>query len=743
MHDTMYVFQAFYFFYNDYFFHGEFPQWMPFGFFGMQSNSFFIGMLSPSNYLVGLIGYIFKVRNVLLLFKASLFLEQFVFLFGMYLLSKYLFKHKTTVIFVSIAAVCSQFLLWQLWFNFRMFSHMPLIIYFMVRCFSEYKPQYLIMAMCVFIVSLLGLEYQAPVLFLCVSIVFLVLLVGKSTKLFEFLHLTGRDIKLSVLYLVAFLVLSATYYFYMQNILEYQTSLATGRNPLTKQVEMESFLSYGRDIGLEKFINLLLPNKLMASDNSLFVGITTLVFAIYGIMRARKLVLTAFCLIVVVFGLLSVGDKTPVASFLYEYFPLMKYYRHIGSVTDNYKLFLPLIAGFGVDYFIDRINKSKDFAKSVTALRIIGSVVLLSAAVAAAFLVINCSESRDYLSIGEEKLFMSEGTRCDMKIYDSFAAVGGLSFLVFLSKSGRRRNKALLTFCILLEMVVYQGLIYKRFYPIAEKAKPMTDETVMVSKYGFPERRLMSSPWDRRTQETKRVVDNTEATQYSIAYDYMQWDPCGTSLKSNFIGRNIKTLMHMKNAIFSFDIGSVQWFLPYYFSSIGCESPKLRLIANAIFVNNVEEAAMAVAHTKNLDETLILNDVPRWLVYNPEPSRVEPGEAEEIRIKSYRPNELELEVNSPAGMRWLYYADSWHPSWKAYVNDVQSHVVQANVAFKAVRLNGGLSRVRFVFDDRTSWIGGGIIFICGISFMFILLTSACIRLFGLPRTVNVADSFQH
>jgi hypothetical protein len=57
----------------------------------------------------------------------------------------------------------------------------------------------------------------------------------------------------------------------------------------------------------------------------------------------------------------------------------------------------------------------------------------------------------------------------------------------------------------------------------------------------------------------------------------------------------------------------------------------------------------------------------------------------------------EVNVASPGGA-WLLYADAWHPDWRASVNGEVVPVHQANLAFKAIRVPGGASTVRFWFD---------------------------------------------
>ena len=62
-------------------------------------------------------------------------------------------------------------------------------------------------------------------------------------------------------------------------------------------------------------------------------------------------------------------------------------------------------------------------------------------------------------------------------------------------------------------------------------------------------------------------------------------------------------------------------------------------------------------------------------------------------------NRVVIEVNA-AARAWLYYADAFHPSWRATVNSHPAVVLRANVGFKAVEVDKGISEVVFEFKDE-------------------------------------------
>ena len=50
----------------------------------------------------------------------------------------------------------------------------------------------------------------------------------------------------------------------------------------------------------------------------------------------------------------------------------------------------------------------------------------------------------------------------------------------------------------------------------------------------------------------------------------------------------------------------------------------------------------------------------------------------------------------------LYYSDTWHPQWRATVNGISTPVLKANLAYKAVTLPPGESKVIFRFGNWRS-----------------------------------------
>jgi hypothetical protein len=72
------------------------------------------------------------------------------------------------------------------------------------------------------------------------------------------------------------------------------------------------------------------------------------------------------------------------------------------------------------------------------------------------------------------------------------------------------------------------------------------------------------------------------------------------------------------------------------------------------------------------------------------------GPAPEVRVTSYRPNRVELELESRAP-GFVVLADGHHPSWRARVNGREAPVLLADYALRAVGVGSGASRIVFEF----------------------------------------------
>jgi len=70
-------------------------------------------------------------------------------------------------------------------------------------------------------------------------------------------------------------------------------------------------------------------------------------------------------------------------------------------------------------------------------------------------------------------------------------------------------------------------------------------------------------------------------------------------------------------------------------------------------------------------------------------------------ITSYDSNQISMTVeNNSNGPIWLYYADVWHPNWRAFNNNKLIPISKANIAYKAIKLPQGTNHVQFAYSSK-------------------------------------------
>ena len=75
---------------------------------------------------------------------------------------------------------------------------------------------------------------------------------------------------------------------------------------------------------------------------------------------------------------------------------------------------------------------------------------------------------------------------------------------------------------------------------------------------------------------------------------------------------------------------------------------------------------------------------------------------DDFTIEGFSANHITVRVNAGSAdrPRWLYYADAWHPFWKAFVNGHEIPVLRANLGFKAIPIPAESALITFRYDSK-------------------------------------------
>jgi uncharacterized membrane protein YfhO len=96
-----------------------------------------------------------------------------------------------------------------------------------------------------------------------------------------------------------------------------------------------------------------------------------------------------------------------------------------------------------------------------------------------------------------------------------------------------------------------------------------------------------------------------------------------------------------------------------------------------------------------------------------------------VRVTGFSNNHISMQVAVDSPAAWLYYADAYHPDWRAYVDTVRVEIVEANYAFKALQLPKGDHVVELRFDGGLRFKFFCWVNIIGFFTIFVSMAAGC------------------
>jgi len=349
IHDTLEVFTFFHYFYSEWFIRGEIPQWFPHMTYGVPTNFYQFRNITPIYYVFMFLGKIFHIQDAIFLFKISVIGEQSIFLLGMYKLSNYLFKKRSTVFIVCLAAIGSVIWHSAINFNFRLYAMFPLVAYILFLFFEQGKQGYLWLAGIICLIGGMGVTIYFFGLWIFLYLLLSMMLFLKNKQALKGAFSVSRR---NVSFFIVFIVIAVSFVFYLKGSIHFLTLVSKERQTSGANT-LETFLAYGRLPEVKTLLeNLISPSADMKIgvpfDNTLYFGLISVFFLIWSFVRVRKSNFYIFLGLAVTLIWLSFGGV--FSSIVYR-FPSVAYYRHIGHVYSLVKILLIICVGFGVENF--------------------------------------------------------------------------------------------------------------------------------------------------------------------------------------------------------------------------------------------------------------------------------------------------------------------------------------------------------------------------------------------------------
>ena len=359
--DTKSLVVNFFTYYNELVQHNAVQLWDPYHLFGISTDVRVFSLMSCPLYLAAVVGKLLGVQDATVPFRVGVALEQLFFVAGVGLWARRRIGRRAGFVLLLSMALTTVWHI-QIWFNFRIYSLLPFVLFFLEDGILEARPARLWLAGSVFFLSMLGAPlYALPVL------TFLALVYGAAFALASrgALGRLGR-LRLwltpgALAALLVFVGLAWALADLSRGMLEAMSIAGSGgRDPFTGKVSLRTFLFAlaGPEKSVSSFWELVYaaPRDWITT---MYAGLFSLVFFAYALLARARIALPGLAASLA--GLtasaaVGLASLTILAPALYAVFPVMDRTRYLCSYLVLVKFFLLLVAGFGLDAFLRALD---------------------------------------------------------------------------------------------------------------------------------------------------------------------------------------------------------------------------------------------------------------------------------------------------------------------------------------------------------------------------------------------------
>jgi hypothetical protein len=696
IHDTLWKYQYFHFFYSHLVSFQEIPLWVPYGSYGIASGFSQLTLVSPSNYFFAAIGVLFGISNTLILFKFSVLLDFIIFIGGIYLFSSEFYRSKQAVIFAMIAAAGSFSWIVQSHLNFYIFYLMPLAAWAAEKFLVTGDLKFIGFLMLIEGITFVGnVPYFAPLHLLVLTILVIVSYQTKKLSgnqrenerrrlplIRDWLHrITLRSVPLT---LFAAILVGVVLCIVAYNSLQGTIVLAEGRDPSSFAVPPMTFLNYGRLNPGTSVLGMLAgvyPN----ADNTYYIGLLTPILVFWGLYKLDNPIFLSLVACAVALFWLSIGGW--FAKLIY-YFPGMMLYRHIGLTFGLSGILLILAGGF----VVDKLVTGYDTVQTNSKLKNILKIILLAIA---ADLLFNWRK---------DDILILEPIQSSLLIVFGIKIILYVAFAVFfVARFQARKNqnfpitpKLFIAFFI-ADILTFQIAVQ---YTIPQAKANYSVKAFEVDRLRFLA--VRNNELALRGEGEQRLSIITEQSKYphsatyAFGYVWLGVDPCAPIYRNDLWQKAVVDAITESGGTARQQSGAD--FLPSsekFRQDIGCNVSKLRLIKNYTTESSDSEKNLLKTIADQKSMLVIKNSSEPTMTYI---ASNEIGSPSSIDVVYFNANKLKAKVkNDTKAPAWLYYADAFDERWLATLDGVSTNVYKANVGFKAVLIPPGEHEVLMQF----------------------------------------------
>lgn len=628
---------------------GELLQWLPYAAYGSPAQPYLQTFLGPFQYLGLLVGALCHVSDAWLLFSVSICLESFVLVGGAYLLASELYESEIAASAVATWVAVSLFWNTQIFWPHRALLFLPLLLYFTLRFHRTGDLRQVLRLGLSGVISLMGsLAYLAPIYAFLICLFFLLLRVLDRKAAFARLRRPGLE-ALPEGCLLALVV--GLFAFLFLNQFHGATFTSPDRDPRTGAITLNVFLNFGGS-ALDKLPDFVLGHWVRHFEFFFYLGVVATGLTLFALSRVRTGVFLALAASCTVLFLLSLGPQGLVGYAVY-WFPGMDRFRHLAFLLPMVRILLFLLAGFGLDQLLKKPREQRT------------DVLLWLAVGAVAILALKHAPSAIPPVAGWAGLVPE--ISCAM----------ALAPCLWARAVAAKRPLALglvLALAVAFELGSAHHLLQvgTRSFPLAPGRFPGE---------GIDVRAVQDFPF-----QPGRFTPQTVFAQARALRSLAVRQPV-----NNF------ALLHLVGADPCVPIFRIDYALPQVLELLEKAAP------GALARSNQEifpQRTLSAFHwSKALEQPWFLEDCGcdggKLMLETPQGQRLDASGG----VRNFSANRLVVAVDAGAQGGQLYYADAFHPGWKATVDGQAAAITPARGAFKAVAVPPGRHEVALAFYD--------------------------------------------
>ncbi|MBF0330992.1 MAG: hypothetical protein HQL17_03585 [Candidatus Omnitrophica bacterium] len=702
-HDTGQYLEQQYVYFNEMAQGHTFPLWFPFikqGYVGNYHFTSQLTILAPVTYLVALMA---KGVNYLYLFFAGLWLDEIFMMLGVVLLGSLFFQRRTTLLFVGLTAFASTVWYPQIFWGMHLYYFIPMVLFCFHQFLNEQKMRYLAGALLAFWLGFVGNGlyiniFVSFVLLVYVGAVFLFSVDARHALISGLGKVRPAGVG-GVLALLVIMGLSLCYVKLADGQIAFLGAGRTAGNGVT----LDIFMQYGGGINIAKYLSFFdrTNTRFLTPDLQLYAGFAMPFLTIIGLLFGRQK--ERWPLVIATVTVILFSSATFVSVLFYHIYPLGQVFRHIGLTATVAKLFMIILAGFGLDVMLNYLKAGQHRVWLLWS----GLFILF------VFLCRGLSVlGNDPLAVLSDK----EGMLLSMGRY--ILLTGVLAAGVMAWRGMKYRYKALIALfmaVVMLELFAYK---YSKVVAAMPRASAKVIALFQPSAYQFTIFRPFSTMDQLTKSERMKTLwplleQESKAGRLWSVYDTLESFLFTDTFQSNL--RSDYALVPVKDFLAAASTAPAQVQAQVYLRYGGVFASKVGVFSQLNYAADASELAKIFARTGHNADSLwttadqvskVTDPMDRRLVLN-DPASTGESVPARVAVKKFEFNEiiLDVDVAGPAGRSYfLYYADAYHPFWKARVNGEGRPVLRANIGYKAVVIPAGRSEVVFYFGHPLYYV---------------------------------------